>query len=306
MKHKLAWIGIDWGTTNLRVFALSDSGDLIDEKQSDQGMNSLKPEDFEKILINLIEPWLNSNRVVKVYACGMVGARQGWREANYRSIPCRPISSIGLTDVTTSDPRIEVKILPGISQSSPADVMRGEETQIAGVLSKDPQFSGIICLPGTHSKWVSMKDGEVIRFSTFMTGELFSLISSKSVLRHSVAENGEDKEAFIETAFRSAQDPNLTVKSMFSLRAKSLLENQKPNVARARLSGMIIGQEIGVAKDFWKGQPVTIIGALPISKLYAEVLGKFGVSVRLIDAKTATLSGLMNIADELNVPALSG
>jgi len=289
---EIDWVGLDWGTSNLRAYAIDSSGAVVDELQSNQGMNVLKPGEFEEALINLIEPWLGSHRVMSVYACGMVGARQGWQEAAYRSVPCQPVSGQGLTKVLTSDPRIEVRILPGLSQSSPADVMRGEETQIAGLLATEPNFDGAICLPGTHSKWVSIANGEIVGFHTFMTGELFSLISSQSVLRHSVSEDGDDRDAFLNAARASVQQPNITVQNMFGVRASSLLSEVDPNAARARLSGMLIGQEIGVAKDLWNGRPVTIIGSSSLSNLYADILGDLNVPIQCIEAKDATLSGL--------------
>jgi 2-dehydro-3-deoxygalactonokinase len=90
----------------------------------------------------------------------------------------------------TKDPRLRVSILPGLKQAVPPDVMRGEETQIAGFLAAAPGFDGVLCLPGTHAKWVQISAEEVVSFRTFMTGELFDLLSTQSVLRHSIAGEG--------------------------------------------------------------------------------------------------------------------
>ena len=120
-----------------------------------------------------------------VIACGMVGARQGWIEAPYSQVPCAPVG-LSMIKPVVEDTRLDVSILPGLSQTDPADVMRGEETQIAGYLAENPGFDGVLCLPGTHTKWAHISAGEVVSFRTFMTGELFALVSSQSVLRHSV------------------------------------------------------------------------------------------------------------------------
>ena len=115
----------------------------------------------------------------------MVGARQGWIEAPYASVPCTPATQTIAPECR--DPRLEMHILAGIRQLHPPDVMRGEETQIAGVLLREPGFEGVICLPGTHTKWAEVAGGIITSFQTFMTGELFGLLSTQSVLRHSMS-----------------------------------------------------------------------------------------------------------------------
>jgi len=174
------WIAVDWGTSNLRVWAMRASGPVADAR-SDQGMGTLEPEAFEPALLDLIEPWLGA-APMPVIACGMVGAKQGWAEAPYAAVPCPPVSLATVTP-NVQDRRLVVHILPGLSQASPADVMRGEETQIAGYLADVPEFDGILCMPGTHTKWVQVSAGEVVSFRTFMTGEMFALLSTGSVLR---------------------------------------------------------------------------------------------------------------------------
>ena len=168
------WIAVDWGTTHLRAWAIRN-GDPVAEATSDSGMGQLNRTDFEPALLDLIEPWLGQDRMT-IVACGMVGSRQGWAEAPYAKVPVQPASD-RLIRPETRDQRLSVHILPGLRQDDPADVMRGEETQIAGYLAGNPGFDGVVCLPGTHTKWVQVSAGEVVSFRTFMTGELFSLLS---------------------------------------------------------------------------------------------------------------------------------
>lgn len=296
---KPKWIGVDWGTSNMRVFAIDHTDRVVAELESDQGMGSLAPEEFEDVLINLIDHWLSPDNVIPVLACGMVGARQGWKEAQYRDVPCAPVSNQGLTTVTINDTRLSIHILPGLSQQTPADVMRGEETQIAGLLQNDRSFSGIICLPGTHSKWVSMSGGVVTRFKTFMTGELFSLLNQYSVLRHSLSGAEWDVSSFLSSALRAIEEPESVPAELFSIRAASLIANLDPISARSSLSGMLIGQELSAAQSFWLNKTVTIIGATEIASLYADALTELGVTVSMIDARDATISGLRHAAQSL-------
>ncbi|MGB0497122.1 MAG: 2-dehydro-3-deoxygalactonokinase, partial [Rubricella sp.] len=144
------WIAVDWGTSSLRAWAM-DGDRVLDERRTDEGAGGLDPTGFERVLIGLIERWLGP-QPVSVIACGMVGSRQGWAEAPYRKVPCEPLD--GLMAVAGTDQRIRLSIVPGLSQEKPADVIRGEETQIAGFLSHHPDFDGVLCLPGTHTKWV--------------------------------------------------------------------------------------------------------------------------------------------------------
>lgn len=299
MSLKLAWIGVDWGTSNLRVYGVDFSGRVSLESSSARGMNTLQSSEFEGALLDLIDPWLVENETIPVFVCGMAGSRQGWHEVSYRQIPCQPISSEDLTIIPTIDRRIKVSILPGLSQLRPPDVMRGEETQIAGLLVQEPKFDGVVCLPGSHSKWVNIRNGLINGFQTFLTGELFDLISSHSVIRHSVSTDDYDQAAFLKAASEAVVDPRNSFKNLFSLRASTLLADEKLETGKSRLSGMIIGQEIGMALEFWKGRNVVLIGAEHLMESYSIVLGEFNVETRCVNSKEATVLGFSVVAQKL-------
>ena len=284
------WIAADWGTSNLRVWAMGANG-VQAQAESADGMGRLESAGFEPALLRLIDPWLQAGRVTPVFACGMVGARQGWVEATYRAVPCAPVAAQGLCQVPTLDPRIAVLIVPGLSQVKPADVMRGEETQIAGALALDPGFDGVICLPGTHSKWVHISAGEVVSFQTFMTGELFALLSSQSVLRHGMGEGWEDA-AFDSGVSDALSRPDRIAAMLFSLRAEGLLNGLSPAAATSRLSGLLIGAELAGAKPYWLGQNIRLIGAEALCARYTRALANLGAVAQLLPAAECTLAGL--------------
>lgn len=282
------WIAVDWGTSNVRVWAMRDD-QAVAEDSSNKGMSSLAPDQFEAALLELIDPWMGLGRM-PIVACGMVGARQGWIEAPYISVPCRPVGDRGVSpDVL--DPRLHVTILPGLSQNNPADVMRGEETQIAGFLSQNPKFDGIICLPGTHTKWVQVSAGEVVSFRTFMTGEMFDLMSGKSVLRHSMDKDWHE-DSFSEAVRDGMGHPHMMASRFFTLRAESLLSTPVPGSARASLSGILIGIELAAARPYWLGQNVVIMGEGTLAGLYATALESEGVTTDVINVSDVTLAGL--------------
>jgi 2-dehydro-3-deoxygalactonokinase len=282
------WIAVDWGTSQVRVWAMRNATPVA-EAHSDQGMGNLAKDAFEGALLGLIEPWLGAQKMT-VVACGMVGARQGWAEAAYSDVPCAPVSK-SRTKPAVMDPRLDVHILPGLCQRTPADVMRGEETQIAGYLAQNPDFDGVICLPGTHTKWAQISAGEVVSFRTFMTGEFFALLSKSSVLRHSLAK-GWDEDAFAMAVSDGLSKPEAMASRFFSLRAESLLADLDGATATARLSGILLGAELAAAKPYWLGQRVALIGNAALSQHYASALGLQGVTSETADATEVTLAGL--------------
>lgn len=297
--NTINWIAVDWGTSNLRAWAMGANGPVA-EATSDAGMGKLQPDQFEAALLRLITPWLTAP-TTQVLACGMVGARQGWREAAYRTVPCTPVDASGILNVPTHDSRISFHIAPGLAQNRPADVMRGEETQVAGVLALHKGFDGVICHPGTHSKWVQVSAGEVVSFQTFMTGELFALISTQSVLRHSMAE-GWDDASFDEGLSDAISRPDRIAARLFSLRAEFLLHGLTPAQARARLSGLLIGIELAGAKPYWLGQRVMLVGAPALAASYTRALQSQGLTPETLDATACTLAGLSSLHAKMKAP----
>ena len=284
------WIAVDWGTSRLRAWAMAGR-EMLAEATSDAGMNSLDRDGFEPALLRLVEPWLSADRRVPAVCCGMVGSRQGWVEAPYRAVPCPPQTDAPVTAPTT-DARISVHVLPGLRQNDPHDVMRGEETQIAGFLSLNPGWDGVICLPGTHTKWAQVSADEVVSFQTFMTGELFALLSERSVLRHSVQGDGWDANAFAATLSDTMSKPETLAARLFRLRADHLLADTGPSVLRARLSGLLIGAELAAARPYWLGQQIAVIGADALAGAYVTALEQQGAVATRAKATAMTLAGL--------------
>lgn len=288
---EVSWIAVDWGTTQLRAWALAAGGEVLHRAASTRGMSSLAVDQFEAALLELIDGWLTVDRITEVVACGMVGARQGWREAPYAEVPCAPQAMAQVIRPEVSDARMRVSIIPGLCQRSPADVMRGEETQIAGLLAEWPDYHGLACLPGTHSKWAEVRDGQVLRFQTFMTGELFALLSSQSVLRHGMqGDQLLDLPAF-DAGLRAASERPL-LGALFGLRAESLLEGLAPAAARSRLSGLLIGQELAGLPERWRGLPVCVIGDGEAAERYRHALATLNIAAQTLGAEQVTLAGL--------------
>eukprot|EP00928_Gymnodinium_smaydae_P015382 TRINITY_DN15684_c0_g1_i1.p1 TRINITY_DN15684_c0_g1~~TRINITY_DN15684_c0_g1_i1.p1 ORF type:complete len:304 (+),score=42.28 TRINITY_DN15684_c0_g1_i1:63-974(+) len=287
----VAWIAADWGTTRLRLWAISASGEILHHVSKDCGMATLERDQFEPTLISIVEEWLpQSTQSLPVIACGMVGAKQGWHEVPYKAVPCSIEGQ--MSHVPTIDARIQMYICWGLKQLDPADVMRGEETQIAGWLATDPDYSGVVCLPGTHSKWAEVGKGQVSGFQSFMTGELFSLLAQKSVLRFSIDTEEWSDQEFQQALAVAIEDPASISGRLFALRAQALVGDAGCTGASSRLSGYLIGLELAASRRYWEGRHVAIIAASSLANLYKQALEKLEQKVSLLSAEEMTLAGL--------------
>jgi 2-dehydro-3-deoxygalactonokinase len=183
-------------------------------------------------------------------------------------------------------------ILPGLMQENPADIMRGEETQIAGLYQVAANFEGVVCLPGTHTKWVRMSGRRIEIFQTAMTGEIFELISKNSVLRHSMTDTGFCMKAFDAAAQEAMRAPVSIGQSCFQLRANFLIHDAKSDQTRGALSGILLGSDIREARAIWLNRDIAIIGDNTLSRLYADLLSNTGANVQVFDTEEMTLRGL--------------
>lgn len=274
-------------------------GDVaLQARSSDQGMGALTREDFEPALLALIGDWLGA-APMPVVACGMVGARTGWAEAEYRAVPCSPLDARRATRPAVRDARLQVHILPGLSQNDPPDVMRGEETQIQGFLAANPGFCGALCLPGTHCKWVRIAQDRVLGFHTFMTGEVYALLAQKSVLRLTIDDAAPDMAQFLAAAAQALADPDTVASGLFSLRAAALLGKLSASEAAGRLSGLLIGAELAASRTLWQNQPVVIIGAPQLAGFYMRALSQAGADASQQDGGELVVAGLAAAAKAL-------
>jgi len=288
----LGMLAVDWGTSRLRVWALADDGTVRARASSDAGMSSLAADGYETALLDLVGPWLDPGTRLPVLVCGMAGARQGWREAGYRAVPCRPVEPGAAVPVPTADRRLAVAIIPGLSQRDPPDVMRGEETQLAGLSARLGAADSVVCLPGTHAKWALLSGGLVTGFTTVMTGELFGLLASQSILRHSIAPAGDDDEVFLDAVDAMLATPERLTAALFSVRAAGLVGNQPVAGARSRLSGLLIGAELAQTRELWRRAPVHLVGAGPLVARYRLALIRAGAQTVIEDGEALTLTGL--------------
>lgn len=291
-----AYVAVDWGTSSFRLWLIGKEGGVLAERRSGEGMTTAARTGFAEVLNSHLAA-IAAPENLPVLICGMAGAKQGWVEAGYLDTPA------ALLDIPAAAVRIpgveaDIRILPGLAQRDPAapDVIRGEETQLLGAAAELGNGDHLVCMPGTHSKWVRLSGGRVEGFSTFMTGELFDAIAKNTILSHSIAEAGPvsgNSGAFRAAVSRMVKNPALATSQLFSVRAGALIAGLTPDDAKARLSGTLIGLEIaGALSLVATGTPVALVVSGGLGTLYGEALAAAGLAPVVIDADTAVRNGL--------------
>lgn len=324
----------DWGTSHLRLFLSEGTRTVATRTGPGVAPLSLQAEaaapgsspTFAQILADLAGPWISQYGALPVWLCGMVGSRSGWRETAY--LPC-PVDTATLARAVRpfAANGLQIAIVPGLSCTNPhgaPDVMRGEETQIIGALASHPELRRgrrIFCLPGTHSKWVTVEEGRIVAFQTSFSGELYQLLTERSTLTRALTNSGNAATGNVgpadllsgaheiaqRRAFAAGYQRALTLPDvplgylLFEVRSRQLAGELSRTDALAFLSGLIIGQDVQGATDLYRdattqNQPVAVIGTPQLTELYRQVLASHAVSTLLIEASEATLSGLNALA----------
>jgi 2-dehydro-3-deoxygalactonokinase len=292
-------IGVDWGTTSARAWLLGDAGVVLEEQRGDWGILQVGG-DFAGALERLCGRWRRSANPVPIIAAGMVGSRQGWVEAPYVDAPA-DAAAIASGLVLHRFDGGHLWIVPGVRQRDPADVMRGEETQLLGALeAQDEPGGGLYILPGTHCKWASVEGGNLARFTTCMTGELFALLKQHSILGRTMAESQTAWRPAFEAGVRKGlaigEAPGGLLGALFASRAEVLLEQLAPSHQADRLSGLLIGAEIaGMLRTAPREVTPVLIGEPGLCERYAVALACAGRPSKTADSGI-TPRGLWRVA----------
>jgi 2-dehydro-3-deoxygalactonokinase len=294
-------VALDWGSTRLRAWLLGDGGAILAERQNGDGASVLGggAPAFEKALVTLAGDWLEMG--VPVLACGMVGSTHGWREAPYVPCPAR-LDRLHerLVDVDTPAAR-HLHIVPGLMDDTgdTPDVMRGEETQVLGLLQALPALADGACvlMPGTHTKWVRLSHGAVEGFRTRMTGEVFGLLRNHSVLARMMPRDdaGWQVDAFeAGVAVARRTDGTDLLGQLFSVRTLGLTGRCPAPALADHLSGLLIGHELLAGLRTAQG-PIALVGESALCARYAHALALLGVTPAGVHGNTA-VTGLWQLA----------
>lgn len=288
-------IAVDWGTSRFRAYLVDALGTILKDVASDDGMATVRDGKFAAILLRRCGPWIDRHPGVPVLMSGMVGSRNGWKEAPY--VPC-PAS---VEEIRKATQPIEIKegrfggIVPGIicHEEGVADVIRGEETKILGTGGDD----GLIVMPGTHCKWAWMEGGRIARFQSYMTGEFYGLLRQSSVLRL-LAKEPENSAGF-KRGLKAARWAGGLLHQAFAARTAVLDGQMTGEEVGPFLSGLLIAHEIAAAaKDIAKGSKLTLVAEGALSQNYAEALKSFGLEPQVISPRDSFVKGMLRLLPE--------
>jgi 2-dehydro-3-deoxygalactonokinase len=289
-------IAIDWGTSSFRAYRLAPDGMVLDRRSAPLGILAVKDGQFSEALESQIRDWLDTGER-RVVMSGMIGSRQGWKEAPYAHCPAG-LAEIATAMVHVDWDRASAWIAPGLTcrdQSGIADVMRGEEVQILGALDALAEGAAWICLPGTHSKWARVEGRRIMHFSTYMTGEVFAVMKAHSILGRMMTEAAFDVEAFDAGLLRARDDGGL-LHHLFGVRTRGLFGDLTSERSASYLSGVLIGHELRSVPV--QSGVVYVLGAQDLSQLYVHALRTQGYEPRLLNPD-AVVTGLSHLAAHL-------
>ena len=288
-------VGINWGSSNFRAFHIGADGNLLDSIEQPSGIASLTREQMVALVAEVATRWPEAQRI---YACGMVGSNIGWSDAGYVMCPVAPDGlASALHDVRIGE--VTVSIVPGLacrrSADGAPDIMRGEETELFGLLASHRLPSrGVVALPGTHTKWVRMEHGRVAEFMTAMSGEIFDRLTAAGLLASIVDGPAGAGEAFRD-GVRNGYSGALGLGTLlFGARAKVIRGELARADGASYLRGMLIGAEIADAIALFPEAAhatVPLVGSGPVCALYAEALAIVGLAGQGVDARGASVDG---------------
>ncbi|NME67978.1 2-dehydro-3-deoxygalactonokinase [Flammeovirga aprica] len=288
------FVSCDWGTSNFRLRLIdTDSLDVVKEHKTNKGVKALYQEFtstsqlsqykfFSDYLTNQLKEIDEEKKSNYIVASGMASSSIGLQELGYAQMPIDAYGQNLFSKFITLEKDLSLVLVSGVKTGN--DVMRGEEIQAVGLTDYLPiKSKGILLLPGTHSKHITYQKGIFNGFKTYMTGEIFDLISSQSLLSVSI------QKAFFEPQYqpafmagvRKGMEGNLS-SSLFSIRAKDLMHNEyfmrnqniDPQAVKIEnyyfLSGLMIGEELTYLKDVNEHISMAANGVL--GKLYRIAL----------------------------------
>ena len=292
-------IAIDWGTSSLRGARLDDTGQVLEARVFERGILTVPPGQFEAVFNEHFGDWMAAPDALCLIS-GMAGSRQGWQEAPY--CPC-PAGFAELHQHLLWLQAGRIALVPGLScvgtdTLHTPDVMRGEEVQIFGALQLAQRDTATLVLPGTHSKWAQVERGRVTRFSTFMTGEVYALLSQHSILSKTIDVNGAfDAAAFLQGVDQS-QSSGTVLNTLFAVRTLGLFERLPATALPSYLSGLLIGEELRSQNMPARHDPMILIGSEALTLRYTLALQHLGIACQSRGAE-ATWAGLHALATHL-------
>lgn len=298
-RHTDSIIGINWGSSNLRAYLIGADGRRLDAYEMPVGVALLQREGMAAAADAIRARWPDAGHA---YAAGMIGSNVGWIDAGYVDCPAG-VEAVALSLVSARIGTLDVSIVPGMACVRPVDgapdVLRGEETELLGLLSGgNIGLDAIVALPGTHTKWIQLIDGRVDSFMTSMSGELFDRLASAGLLASVLEGPGTPGAAFAEGVCAAANGPLGLGALLFGVRAKMIRRALPRDQTSSYLRGLLVGAEIADALALFpslRDASVPLVGSGPVNLLYQAALAELGIAARPTASPDAVVRGFSAI-----------
>lgn len=291
-------LALDWGTTRARAFLIGADGTVMARRSADTGIQSVGPGGFPAAFEVLAGELRRQAPEARVVLCGMVGSRNGWVEAPYVACPAAPEAIAAAAIPVTLADGAHAALLPGLSCDDGAfDVMRGEETLVVGLGVAD----GLVCLPGTHSKWALIQGGRIERFASFMTGEVYGLLREHSILsRLAEAPSDADRAEGARLGLAAARRPAGLLNAAFAARTEVLAGRMQGGAVGPYLSALLVAQEIaGAVEGFGVPAVLDLVAEGAMAESYGAALDAAGIPFRITSPEAAFVAGVLRFAAAL-------
>ncbi|WP_111980024.1 2-dehydro-3-deoxygalactonokinase [Algibacillus agarilyticus] len=283
---------IDWGTSNFRAFLMSADHQLIQTHQESMGLLQVKNNNFAHALQTILQHWLIDYATLPVYMAGMVGSANGWHNIDYIQTPTNAQKLKQGAYSFTLPWGAAAVITPGVKHSlNPAsfDVMRGEEVQILGLSKLTHQNNYMAILPGTHSKHVTVENGQIIDLKTYMTGELFAIITQHSILGKNLPPQQTSEQMFLKGVMQSTAGELTHL--LFLARTHLLFNNINDEHIHEFISGLLIGHEL----QNIKGELMHFVGGESLCQRYLAASNALSIKAKMVDGDTCFLNGMAQL-----------
>lgn len=290
---------VDWGTTNFRAFAISADGKVIDQVEHHLGLLQVKNGLFAEALQSVLEPWMPSYKSLPVFMAGMVGSLKGWVNVAYAE------TEAGVADLLNKAHKFSLPwgpaayIVPGVCHrlnDNVYDVMRGEEIQLFGLAEKENKVDFHAMLPGTHNKHVQVSKGKITAFRSFLTGEMFSVVSEHMLIGRGLdkKELGKHTDAFIKGVEDGANTSQLSA-TLFQCWTHRLFKNLNEQEILDYLSGMLIGNELRAleAKHYY------LVGGSSLCERYRQACAHLSVDTTIVNGNDCFIAGMNRLSREI-------
>lgn len=287
-----AFVALDWGTSSFRAYLVSQAGDVLETRAAAAGILTVQNGAFDAAMEQHIGDWDTS---LPVIATGMITSRQGWVEVPYATCPAGAAELAGGIVQRRSERGRNLYFVPGLMHrdaSGVPDVMRGEEVQVVGASTGGREF---FIAPGTHSKWITVQDGVIQEFRTYMTGEVFALLRQHSILARLMSGQEHVASAFESGVRKGLNAPAALLHTLFSARTLPLFGEMPETHVASYLSGLVIGVEVGDATtDLDRNVSFTLLATAQLGALYAQALQLAGLKAQ-VAADDIVVKGLCRI-----------